>query len=1118
MNSLRSIWHKPSTFMFILAMLAAAAAAQTNTGTITGTVADPTGAVVAKARVTITNTAMGTSTVLETNASGAYVAPSLTAGTYELMVEASGFQRAVRKAIPLHVDERLGIDFSLRPGATTETVDVSDSAPLVDTQSADVGVTVDTRNIEDLPLNGRRYIDLLLLAPGSVQAAGMRSNPREGRINVDGAGSLQNNFVMNGVDNNTYSENAQEGSPQAVRPAPDALQEFKVQTRTYTAEFGWAQGAVVNAQIKSGSNGFHGSAWEFHRDDHLDAADYFAKQNSTFVKPRDLRNQYGFTAGGPVVKNRTFWFFDYEHTHQFNGVTTQGTVPTAAMRTGDFSIFKSGAFKKNFTDPSTIIPQLQGCVDAANFKINMTATRTDGRPCVDPAGAKLLALYPNPNSSANPFQFIGTPVVPLRQDSFDVRLDQRVSDRDMVYGTYDYFKRTNLDQPGPFTAVNQLATGGFTDNLITQGMLGSVTYTHAFSSNLLNDARFGFNHVYANSQPLPAAGDKGPDFGLTNLPKIDAFGLPPINVSGYSKLGTSEWRPQYQITQVYQLLESLSWVKGDHQLKFGFEYKRAVNNFQDIMAPHGVINIPGGTTYTGDGVANLILGLPQSYGATTQAIIHNYMDGLMGYVQDSYRVNPKLAVTYGIRYEFFTPVIERYNATSNFDPTANGGQGGLITVSNVPIPSCTVTTITCIQKVSPDSRLGRALVRSDKNNFAPRLGFSFRAMDRVVLRGGFGIFYQAGDREGSSALIQQNAPQMVNISVPSSFSPTKPPLQFLSDPFPTISPFFNPTSSAVNARALSEPAPYSEQYSFGPEIRLDANTVMEVSYVGSSSHHLRKLYQLNQAPITNPTAFPFPLWGSIGNYLINNGTANYNSLQTQVRRRFSHGLTANMSWTWAKAMGNSTDNLSTGTSSSQLFPQDLYNTRAEYGRLNFDQTHRVVLNWIYDLPVGPGKRFLSNGLLGKVLGDWSYDGIWSYSTGVPITITSNNANSAIRSAAARANCVGNPRPSGFNPTVTSWFDNTAFTPEVAGQFGSCGIGTLSAWNHSNWDLSVVKKVSLGERRNLEFRSEFFNAFNTPQFEVPGNSVTSTATFGRTTQTMDPDRPARVIQLGAKFRW
>ncbi|MFQ5737774.1 MAG: TonB-dependent receptor domain-containing protein [Acidobacteriota bacterium] len=1090
-------------------ILATGALGQINTGTIVGTVRDQQGGVIPGASVTVTQTDLGVSTSLVTNDSGFYVASALRPGIYEVRVEMTGFKSTVRSSIQLRIQDRLDVSFDLDIGQVSEQVEVVATAANVQTESGAQGSVIEEKVIVDLPLDGRRYSDLILLSPGAVAAPGTRSNPREARLNVNGNFSLQNYFALNGVDNNTFTGNGQERSPQAVQPPPDALQSFKIQTRTYDAEFGWSQGAVINAEIKSGSNQFHGSGWYFHRNDNLNAANFFANQAGV-EKGDELRHQYGGSVGGPLVADRTFFFGDYQRTQSRKAGGASGTVPTPQMRQGIFSGDRDLVIQRD-ADGNPFYPQIVPCVDEINDVLNLNAMRTDGSPCGDPAGMALAQLYPDPNSGK--FGFFSALNIPFEQNSFDLRVDHNLTDTDLLYGSYSFLQVETVVEQGPFP--NPLATGGFTANSFVRGQLASMTWNHTFSPVLLNSARFGFNRIFSTSDPVAPEGNAGPDFGLNNLPGAFAFGLPPIRVGGYQLLGTSEWRPQFQVSQVYQVLDNLSYIRGNHSLKFGFEFKRALNNFLDIKAPNGRYIIPN-TDYVNDGVANLLLGTVRRVEATTALVPHNYTDGYMFYVQDSWKATPGLTINYGVRYEYFTPLIERNRLTSNFDPTANGGRGALITANPAPL-GAVPCDFDCVQQgPQGDGLFARTLVHPDRDNWAPRVGVAFRAADNVVLKGGYAIFYQAIDRIGSSAAIQLNPPQLVDFRG-QEVQFNEVPKQLLRDPFPAVSQAFDPLSIDLRGRDLNETAPYSQQFSFGTEVRLAENYLLDLAYVGQDTNNIRKLRPLNQGKIVDPVAgvveFPFPDWRRLSDFLRSDGNANYNSLQVNLRKAMADGLAFNISYTWAKALGNTQDNLSGGGDTNLVRPQNAFDLDADYGRLVFDQNHRLVVNWVWELPFGVGKRFLNDGPAANILGGWQFNGIWSSTTGVPVGIRGPDRSGTF-SQNARADCIGDP--SGPE-TVEQFFNTGAFAVPADFHFGTCGVASLSGWSHHNFDLSVFKNFALplNEASKVQFRAEFFNAFNTPQFAGPNTSVTS-GRFGQTTRVFDADKEGRVIQFGLKL--
>lgn len=1080
-------------------LVACPVAAQINTGTIVGTVRDAQGAVVPGADVTVTLTSLGSSLRLSTNEAGVFQAAGLRPGVYQVRAETEGFKAAVRDGIELAIQERLEISFTLEVGAVTEEVQVVAAAVNVETESGQLGTVVDSAAIADLPLDGRRYSDLILLSPGAVPAPGARSNPREARINVDGNFSLQNYFALNGVDNNTFTTNAQERSPQAVQPPPDALQSFKIQTRTYDAEFGWSQGAVINAEIKSGANQLHGSGWYFLRNDKLNANSFF--NNAAGVeRGAENRGQYGFTVGGPVLRDKTFFFADYQRTDASKAGGANGTVPTAQMKQGVFAGDRDLVIHRD-ADGTPFYPQIVPCVDEVNDILNLSATRTDGLPCGDPAGMALAALYPDPN--AGKFGYQSALDVPLDQNSFDVRIDHSLTDKDLLYASYSFLQTDTVVEQGPFP--NPLATGGFTANSYVRGQLLALTWNRIFSPSVFNSLRFGFNRIYSTSDPVAPEGDAGPDFGLNALPGTFAFGLPPIRVSGYSLLGTSEWRPQFQVSQVFQLLDNLSWVRGNHSFKFGFEYKRAMNDYLDVKAPNGRYIVP--VNYVGDGVANLLLGTVQRVEATSALVPHTYTDGVMFYVQDSYKATDRLTLNYGVRYEYFTPIVERDNLVSNFDPDANSGRGALITANPGDLGQVPCA-FECVQRVQGDGIFSRALVHPDRNNLAPRLGAAYRIGERTVVRGGYAIFYQAIDRMGSSAALSLNPPQLIDFrGFESQFNEV--PQLLLRQPFPGGSNEFDPQRIDLRSRSLHETAPWSEQYSFGFQFQLQDAYLMDVSYVGGDSHQIRRLQPLNQGYLhpDGQVSYPFPDWARLSDHLASNGNANYNALQVSLRRAMAAGLAFNLNYTWSKALGDTQDNLSGGASANNVRPQNAYDPGADYGRLIFDQAHRFVLNWMWNIP------FPDGGPARHVLGGWQFNGIWSSTSGSPIGISAPDR-SGTRSQNPRADCIGDPH----GPrTVEQFFNKAAFAVPQNGTFGNCGVASLSGWPHHNFDLSLFKNFGLGlsEDAKLQVRWEFFNAFNTPQFNNPNRSVTS-GRFGQTTAVFDPSREGRVIQLGLKF--
>src|SRR5579864_5383696 len=735
-------------WLLILVIISAAPAfAQIDRGAIEGKVLDASGSVVPKAMVTVTNKATGVGVTAPVNDSGEYQVLALIPGTYSVKVSADGFESVLHDDIELHVQDRLSVDFTLKVGSVKQEVVVTAGEPLLQTQTADVGSVVDEQRVNDLPLNGRRYADLALLEPG-VQKFYGAANPAPDRFSVNGNLELQNNFLLNGIDNNSFSENLQEFSVQVVQPPPDALQEFKIQTRTYSAEFGNSAGAVVNATIKSGTNGYHGDLFEYFRNKVLDANSWI---NNTTGQPRGgfTQNQFGGTIGGPIVKNKLYFFGDLERFTSREATTVQSTIPTPLMTQGNFTESPYA-----LTNPQ--VPGQSGCY-VGNI---IQATSTTGQACFDPVAQKLMGLVaatatPNiPSAVAvqgQPGSWTGAPnyvfatSVPDDVYSTDARIDYTLSPKDQIFGSYSY-RHVNRQDP-LWTGDPLIGNGNFATQYRWHQQSIALGWTHILSPSLVNDARFGFNRDYAHSDPnglTLGTSEAQSAIGLTGVPAgpSDA-GIPAIFFTGLTTIGTAAWRPQYQISQAWNLVENLNWLKGGHSFKFGYQYLRRSDNFFDIEAPQGLLIEDGAVTSSFNiGLPDLLLGDANIVIFTTPHVVHYFQPGHSFYAMDTWKTTSKLTLTYGLRYELFAPLMDRNNQTSNFTP-ANGG--GLVTAAS-----------------NASGWYDRALIHPDLKNFAPRFGFAYQMMPRLVWRGGYGIFYQHENRIGSESLIQLNPPQFVD--------------------------------------------------------------------------------------------------------------------------------------------------------------------------------------------------------------------------------------------------------------------------------------------------------------------------------------------------------------------
>ncbi len=1096
--------------LVLIAFFAPALNAQIDTGSIVGIIRDPSGGAIAKATVTLTNAANGVSKSTSSNDGGEYQFPALPPATYSVQVTAPGFSAQVENNIELHVQSRPSIDFTLKVGIVSEVVEVENQLALLSTQSADVGGVVQEKQIRDLPLNGRRYADLALLEPGIQKNLTNGNNQAPDRFSSNGNLETQNYFSLDGIDNNSGSTNLQEGSVQTVQPPPDAIQEFRVQTRTYSSEFGTSAGAVINVSLKSGTNRIHGDVWEFIRNNRLDANTFF---NNAGRLPRGhfSQNQYGGTIGGPIIKNKTFFFFDAQDFTARKATTILSTVPTPLMKTGNFT-----ELKPTLADPK--VAGQSGCISG-----NIIAPS-----CIDPVAAKLIALYPTPNLPSAVANF-GKPgswtggtnyqfpySVPTDTTTFDVRADHNFTSNSRIFARYSNYSVDRQDPP--WTGDPIAGNGNFSTQYVIRGKSVAVAWTDLVAPTVLNELRAGFSRDNAHSGFVGLTPGKSlaASFGLTGIPDGPYnAGIPPINTTGFTRLGSSPFRPQFQVSQVWQLLDTLSWTKGSHSVKAGYEYRHTSDNFLDLTAPQGQFTSTG--IYTGNvgfGGADFLLGDPSTVQFTTPTVAHNYQYASSFFAQDTWRVRPNLTLNYGLRNELFSPILNHQNAMSNFTP-ANGG--GFITAKE-------------------GDWFARGLVHPDKNDFAPRFGFSYQPVQRLVLRGGFGTFYQHVARIGSESVLALNPPGVIDASLIQTAGSVTPVFQ-LKNGFPVFSSsLLDLTRLQFRAQDPNQRTGYVNQFSFGPQIELSQDTVLDITYVGNLGRKMNRLRNANQGQVVGfdsagkpLTVFPYQnlnstLTATTGThafleYATNDGDTNYHALLLSLRRRFSHGLSFGISYTWSHNIADFVDNLTGGST-----PANAYNYSLERSNSPFDVRHRFVANSSYSLPIGKGGLVLNNdGVASRILGGWQLNTIVALQTGTPFTITATDVSASGGSHASRANCISNPykgattdRSAFAGGSSPSFFINpAAFAVPAAGFFGNCAPRAVHGPGLENVDLSLFKSFQFRERARIEFRSEFFNAFNRANFNNPNAAFNpaSLGSFGKTFSTItDP----REIQFALKL--
>ncbi|HEX8352597.1 MAG TPA: TonB-dependent receptor [Pyrinomonadaceae bacterium] len=1068
------------------------AAAQTHRGSVLGTVSDPNGAAVADAEVRLVNTGTNETRSTRSSGEGQYALSSLPPGAYRLEVEKAGFARFAHADIVLRVNQEQRLDARLGVGLVTDDPsEVLSSAGELKQDSASLGAVIENRQVEGLPLDGRNFYELALLVPGAAPAAQGSAGSVRGdfAFSVNGAREDSNNFLLDGVYNvdpklNTFG----------VRPPVDAIREFETLTSTYDASFGRSAGAQVNVVLKSGTNQFHGSLYEFHRNGATDARNFFAPAGE--AAPKYIRNQFGFSAGGPLRRDRTFFFADYEGTRSREGITRVATVPTLAERAGDFS--HSFDF---FGRPVLVLVRDPFRVDPATFQ-PLPCAPGDQRGCfpggVVPLGRQsavgraIAALYPAPNR-ATPFaNFVSSPTQRDRDDHFDVRVDHLLSPTSTLAFRYSFGDRALFE---PFAGPTFAAVPGYGNDVTRRGQNAMAGWTKVLGPAFVNDARVAFNRVASAVLQENRAASVNRRVGLPDLsPNPRDAGLSFITVTGFSPLGEEFNNPQNSVTNTFQALDTATYTAGRHLFKFGADVRAVQQNaFRDVQS-RGLLQFTP-FAYTGNSLADLLLGLPTvTGGARVDNAQHLRSESYHFFVNDQVRLTPRLTVSAGLRYEYNSPPVDAEDRANVYDPATRT----LVPVGTGGVP--------------------RAGFRPDRNNFAPRVGLAWTVGSRgeTVLRAGYGVYFDQSPLAPGEALYFNRPYFDFNLFFPA------PQLGFpltLDDPFPANFPFPLPDSALAIQRDLR--TPYMQHWNANVQRQLGASRVLEVAYVGSKGTKLLSARDINQPqPRALPQGLPFvprpvPQFDDV-NLIESRASSSYHSMQARFQQRLSMGLALLGSYTWSKSIDDASNFFT--SAGDPNFPQNSYDLRAERARSNFDVRHRLSVSYSYDLPFGRGRAFVNGGgLLTTLLTGWQTYGIVTAQTGRPFTVAliqefdnSGTGRSSLGFGANdRPNLVGNPNAGPRTPE--EWFDTSAFSFPAPGTFGNAGRNILEGPGYRNVNASLVKNTALGEQMSLQLRAEFFNLFNHPNLNLPDNFLGS-PTFGRVTSARDP----RHIQFGAKL--
>jgi hypothetical protein len=1113
-------------------LLAALVSAQSpTTGQITGVVKDATGAVVSGAKVALTSTA-GVQRETASDGTGHYAFSLLPPGSYRLETQKAGFSTATAEGVVVRITEITTLDIPLVVASQKAVVEVASDTPLLETESPARGTVIEEQQIRQLPLPTRNFQQLLTLTTGT--SGPVQSSSELGRgaapIYVNGSRSTSNSVVINGTDANSIGTGS---TPNLAVPATDSLDEFIVQTSQYDASQGRVAGGIIAAVTKSGTNAFHGNLYEFFRNTSLNANNFFLNR-SNVPRPPYQRNQFGGTLGGPVIKDRMWFFVSYQGSRERNGTSLLNSIGTV------------------------IVPD------------NLTNDRSDagiaalgasfGLPAVDPSAKFLLqAKLPNgsyviPSAPSNCVPVNGVcsaPVVGVskfREDQLNTNLDFQLSSKNRL--SAKFFGANNPATQALFNLfglANALPVPGFGGTANLNQRVLSVDDTHTVTPFIVNDLHFGFGFITTGSQPQEpfTSAQLGISSPLSNL----FSGMPEISVANYFDLGASPFADNSGVEKTYAVGDTLSWQKGRHSLKFGMEYKHHELNETFNLYTRGQIFFLG---FSGNPFADFLGAVADTAGLTIMGSGVNNRDVLAhdwnGFANDDWRVTDRLTLTLGVRYDYFGPFTEDKGRFIGFDPTMiqtapipalyGGGvavTGGFVQASNAanPLPG--------VPKVQS------SLVAPDKNNFAPRVGFSWQPIsNRLVVRGGYGVYY---DRANSRLLNNQildfpyyTLAQAFLTPIPTPFvqvpQPSAYPLLFSNT---AVFPFGGPPAFLPRAPSAVFPVPvqtvsangiypdlhdfrtpYIQQFNFGIQNEFAKNWMLDLSYVGATGRKLYRLVDQNQAvaqTALGPAGIYYPGLSSLAvqgfgvHTMQSSSNSSYNSLQASVTKRFSQGLTFLASYT----LSHSLDDYSgdpTGTSDVTVVPGNqapgfLFN----HASSDFDRRHRFIFSGIYDMP-----KFYkgTSGFARQAANGWQLASVITLQSGIPFTVLTN----ATAFVQARANLTPGCGP-GLNGDVESrvleYFDTACFTPataDAAGGFGNSGRNMLQGPNQRNVDISIIKYFPFTERAKLEFRSEFFNAFNTVNFQNP-DSIFASPSFG---QILATSTGPRVIQFALKFNF
>jgi hypothetical protein len=1277
------------TCICFLAFQSRCAFAQVDEGAITGTVQDTTGAVVPNAQVTLLNTDQGITLETKTNSSGFYTFNPVRIGHYTVTVTAQGFSKTTQTNLTVNVAQVLLVNVQLKLGTATETVEVNTAPPQLQTEEASVGQVIGQQEVNSLPLNGRNFTFLAQLGAGmQTPQADTRGNAASGAFSANGLRPAQNNYLLDGIDNNSNNVDFLNGTNYVILPPVDAIAEFKVQTADFSAELGRAAGAVMNATIKSGTNSIHGAAWEFFRNDKLDAADFFEDNSATPTKGELRLNQFGAMIGGPIIKNKLFYFGDYEGKRRVQGTSFTSQVPTSLERSSGFlnltdnltqnagaartDILGRSIQRGTILDPGTTRLVANGAVDPVSGLTNTsgadgyvrdpfssacgpgtTSFTTSSCPDlnilpgarVDPNAVKLLNLYPAPNAGLGTYQ--DSPGLYEHSNTFDTRGDFNPDEKNQVFARFSYSDDPQFI-PGPFAGV---ADGGaFEQGIQTAKSAQMVAaYTHVFNPNTINQGRAGFAHLHTTRYgPVGAQLGIPAQYGIADIPQVaENGGLPDFYFNSLTNLGSNNFLPSDETTATIQLTDDFTRIYGKHSFKMGVEYQHVKFDTLQPAWSRGAYDYTANFTdipnqgSTNSGMPNMLLppiaapatidGAPNPNGfsysggsnETYASNINKTYDEKIyfaSYLQDDWKVNPKLTINLGLRWDYFGPINEQNGGQANFVPIAEPERGIGNPTFIIPATgkdnrslstSGTCQGVGCVGFVDllaqdgitldQTNQYGQGLLQTQKTNYAPRLGAAYEFSRKFVARGGFGLFFNSFENQGYGPNIGENYPFVYNLSYGPTANPADPSISSQVAPINYNSPYAGCatagpggtasletgfsciplTPTAVNSVGLGLQGlqfDYQTPRTYSANLTLQYSITRTLSATGSYVYThgsdlqggvgYQNVTQILPAGISTGKGCPYATFAESscvpfvdfggGSYQATYGVSSYHGLQTKLEEQYANGLTFLLTYTWSKTLSDAGDLLNGGsTGSLRAYNVPGLGPKFDYALADFDLRNVIHFSGGYQLPFGKGQKYMNQGgVSNAILGGWATNWILTLQGGQPINFgcptgtTSGTSCNDILLAGQSPKLgvkietlggyhgpfwIGNPAAFSQPCQLGVISGSIAPIPDTpagcvpyygAGALGS-KAGQIPGPGFHRLDFSAFKNFQLSERFSLQFRSEFFNILNHPNFNAPnfggngvnsiGNSGTYTSsTFGAIGSTRDAPFDPRQIQFALKL--